>query len=68
MNNFPVIAECKEKLPDDVSIFLHDADVCQYLSGEWDSSLPRKRKKELSDEINKKCSNIYQRQERIRKK
>ena len=54
--------------PDDVAIFSHDADICQYLAGEWDSSLPQNRKTELSAEMDKNCSAIYQRQEHLKKK
>jgi len=68
MNVSPVIAGTEENFPYDVTAFFHDADICQYLSGEWDDSLPQKRRNELSSEMNEKCSNIYKRQEYFRKK
>jgi hypothetical protein len=55
-------AKPEEKLPSDVVKFVHDADICRYLSGEWDNSLPQKRKKELNNEIGETCKNIYERQ------
>ncbi|MFT8655287.1 MAG: hypothetical protein ABF785_01195 [Acetobacter papayae] len=61
-------AQNKEKLPQDVKRFLHDAEICQYLSGEWDESLPRERKIILSKEMDKMCSDISLRQSRIKKK
>jgi hypothetical protein len=68
MNISPVSAKTEGDFPDDVSVFFHDADICQYLAGEWDSNLPPKRKNELSDEMNKVCSNIHERQEYFEKK
>lgn len=66
--NIPsVIAKNEKNVPEDVISFFHDADICQYLAGEWDSNLPQKRKKELSNEMNKTCSNIYKRQEHFKK-
>ena len=61
-------AQNKEKLLQDVKHFLHDAKICQYLSGEWDESLPRERKIILSNEMDKMCSDISLRQNRIKKK
>mgnify|MGYP004707609665 CR=1 FL=1 len=61
-------AQNKENLPHDVKSFLHDAEICQYLSGEWDESLPRERKIILSKEMDKMCSDISLRQSRIKKK
>ena len=68
VNISPVIAKNEENFPEDVTSFFHDADICQYLAGEWDSNLPQKRKNELSNEMNKTCSNIYKRQEYFKKK
>ena len=31
-------------LPQDVQHFLSNAEMCQHLAGEWDSSLPEKEK------------------------
>ncbi|MEM0675571.1 MULTISPECIES: hypothetical protein [Dickeya] len=42
-------------LPDDVQHFLNNAEECQYLSGEWDSSLPKSRQREIEREANKYC-------------
>lgn len=64
----PAIAHAEESFPDDVTAFFHDAKMCQYLAGEWDSSLPRKRKNELSAEMNEACSTIYKRQEYLKRK
>lgn len=63
-----VAAEPEEKLPPDIRKFFHDANICRYLSGEWDNDLPQKRKHELNIEINKTCTNIYDRQESMKRK
>ncbi|WP_038904854.1 hypothetical protein [Dickeya zeae] len=42
-------------LPDDVQRFLNNAEECQYLSGEWDSSLPKSRQREIEQKANKYC-------------
>jgi hypothetical protein len=63
-----VAAEPEEKLPPDIMKFFHDANICRYLSGEWDNDLPQKRKNELNIEINKTCTNIYDRQESMKRK
>ncbi|GBQ51462.1 hypothetical protein AA18895_2267 [Acetobacter ghanensis DSM 18895] len=68
VNISPVIAKNEENFPDDVTSFFYDADICQYLAGEWDSNLPQKRKNELSNEMKKICSNIYKRQEYFKEK
>lgn len=44
----PVIAKAEDHFPDDVAGFFHDADLCQYLAGEWDNTLPRKRTVQIS--------------------
>lgn len=62
------IARAEDRFPDDVAVFVHDADICRYLSGEWDSSLPEHRKDALMKEIGKKCGDIYERQKRIEEK
>lgn len=58
---FPAVAENTEKLPDNVVAFLHDADICQYLAGEWDDELSSKRRNEIVKEENKFCLHIYDR-------
>lgn len=64
----PLAAKPKKTRPNDLAAFFHDADICQYLSGEWDNTLPQKRKNELSREMNKTCFDLYKRQERLKKK
>lgn len=34
-------------LPQDVQHFLSNAEMCQHLAGEWDSSLPEEDKKDI---------------------
>lgn len=34
-------------LPQDVQHFLSNAEMCQHLAGEWDSSLPEKDKRDI---------------------
>lgn len=64
----PIIAKAEDHFPDDVAGFFHDADLCQYLAGEWDNTLPRKRKNELSYAMERNCSDIYKRQKYFEKK
>ncbi|MDE7547612.1 hypothetical protein PY793_06390 [Acetobacter fabarum] len=68
VNFSPAIAKTKDNFPDDVIAFFHDADVCQYLAGEWDDSLPQKRKNELSYEMDRSCLRIYEKQKYFGKK
>jgi hypothetical protein len=44
--------------PKDVIDFQEKAEQCQYLSGEWDSSLTSARKKELETQTNIVCGEI----------
>lgn len=39
-------------LPQDVQHFLSNAEMCQHLAGEWDSSLPEEDKKDIEKGIN----------------
>lgn len=42
-------------LPQDVQHFLSNAEICQHLAGEWDSSLPKEDKKDIEKGINTWC-------------
>nr|WP_237142890.1 hypothetical protein [Salmonella enterica] len=42
-------------LPQDVQHFLSNAEMCQHLAGEWDSSLPEEDKKDIEKGINTWC-------------
>lgn len=42
-------------LPQDVQHFLSNAEMCQHLAGEWDSSLPEEDKKGIEKGINTWC-------------
>lgn len=42
-------------LPQDVQHFLSNAEICQHLAGEWDSSLPEEDKKDIERGINTWC-------------
>ncbi|VEA63221.1 Uncharacterised protein [Salmonella enterica subsp. salamae] len=42
-------------LPQDVQHFLSNAEICQHLAGEWDSSLPEEDKKDIEKGINTWC-------------
>ncbi|WES91211.1 hypothetical protein OHJ28_08240 [Dickeya fangzhongdai] len=55
-------------LPDDVQRFLDNADECQYLSGEWDSTLPKSRQREIEREANKYCKAAKKQQNELRHK
>lgn len=65
---FPVIARAEEQFPADVTAFVRNAEICQYLSGEWDSSLPEGRKDALLKEMNARCTNIHVVQEKLQRK
>ncbi|MCA7014850.1 hypothetical protein LF934_19650 [Dickeya dadantii] len=56
------------KLPDDVQRFLNNAEECQYLSGEWDSSLPKSRQREIEREVDKYCKPAKKQQNALRHK
>jgi len=42
-------------LPRDVQAFVNNAEACEHLAGEWDSSLPKKDKEEIERNIDKYC-------------
>lgn len=56
------------KYPDDVQRFLNNAEECQYLSGEWDSSLPKSRQREIEREVDKYCKPAKKQQNALRHK
>ncbi|GCE89339.1 hypothetical protein MSKU15_0940 [Komagataeibacter diospyri] len=64
----PTMAMAADRYPPDVTTFLHDAEICQYLGGEWDSTLPDDRKKDLTEEIGSRCDTIYEKQKSLRNK
>ncbi|UJR53970.1 hypothetical protein [Dickeya zeae] len=55
-------------LPDDVQRFLNNAEECQYLSGEWDSSLPKSRQREIEREVDKYCKPAKKQQKELKHK
>ncbi|MGM3160214.1 hypothetical protein ACS25C_05420 [Dickeya undicola] len=55
-------------LPDDVQRFLNNAEECQYLSGEWDSTLPKSRQRDIEREANKYCKAAKKQQNELRHK
>jgi len=44
-------------LPRDVQAFVNNAEACEHLAGEWDSSLPQKDREEIERNIDKYCGN-----------
>jgi len=44
------------RLPNDVRIFVNNADACEHMAGEWDSELPERRRREISEAIKKYCA------------
>ena len=42
-------------LPQDVQHFLSNAEMCQHLAGEWDSSLPEKDKRDNEKGVDTWC-------------
>lgn len=61
-------AHASEKYPADIAAYLNVADDCQYLSGEWDSTLPKERQVEIEKEVNVTCSKASSLQEKLRVK
>ncbi|WP_023639423.1 hypothetical protein [Dickeya zeae] len=55
-------------LPDDVQRFLDNAEECQYLYGEWDSTLPKSRQREIEREANKYCKAAKKQQDELKHK
>lgn len=55
-------------LPDDVQRFLDNAEECQYLSGEWDSTLPKSRQREIEREVDKYCKLAKKQQKELKHK
>ncbi|WON77768.1 hypothetical protein OK023_03500 [Serratia sp. UGAL515B_01] len=53
---------------DDIESYEKVADDCQYLSGEWDSTLPEERKLEIEKEVNVTCSKAKKLQKQLREK
>ncbi|MEI7186108.1 hypothetical protein [Dickeya dianthicola] len=56
------------KLPDDVQRFLYNAEECQYFSGEWDSTLPKSRQREIERKVDKYCKPAKKQQNELRHK
>ncbi|MEI7066007.1 hypothetical protein [Dickeya chrysanthemi] len=56
------------KLPDDVQRFLNNAEECQYLSGEWDGTLPKSRQREIERKVDKYCKPAKKQQKELRNK
>ncbi|GAB3991334.1 hypothetical protein GCM10029978_119960 [Actinoallomurus acanthiterrae] len=44
---FAFCVQGEPPLPQDVQHFLSNAEMCQHLAGEWDSSLPEKDKRDI---------------------
>ncbi|QOL14067.1 hypothetical protein [Dickeya dianthicola] len=57
-----------DHFPDDVQRFLNNADECQYFSGEWDSTLPKSRQRDIEREVNKYCKPAKKQQSELKNK
>ncbi|WP_235801337.1 hypothetical protein [Yersinia pekkanenii] len=53
------------KYPADISEFIKIADECQYLAGEWDSSIPKERQVTLEKEVNVTCPKATELQKKL---
>lgn len=58
----------KPSLPGDINAFSRLADDCQYLAGEWDSSLEPERKIMLEKNITATCGKAEVVQKQLREK
>ncbi|EJS95137.1 hypothetical protein [Pectobacterium wasabiae] len=63
-----VLAKHADTLPDDVKIFLDNADTCQHFAGEWDSSLSEERQKEIERSVDQYCGTAQKQQSVLQKK
>ncbi|MGV3344720.1 hypothetical protein ACGVWS_02890 [Enterobacteriaceae bacterium LUAb1] len=54
--------------PKDLNEFFKIADECQYLAGEWDSTLPEARKTEIEKNINITCDKARSLQKKVGEK
>ncbi|AGE85973.1 hypothetical protein E7W39_12485 [Cronobacter sakazakii] len=57
-----------EPVQPDVKAFQDNADECQHFAGEWDSTLPKSRQKEIEAGVDKYCTAARQQQEQLKKK
>ena len=57
-----------ESIHADVKAFQDNAEDCEHFAGEWDSSLPESRQKEIEAGIDKYCTAARQQQAQLRKK
>ncbi|MGD8162503.1 hypothetical protein [Pantoea sp. FN0307] len=57
-----------ESLQADVKAFQDNAEECQHFAGEWDSSLPKSRQKEIEAGADKYCTVARRQQEQLKKK
>ncbi|STD08374.1 Uncharacterised protein [Cronobacter sakazakii] len=64
---FLLIEGCTAVQPD-VKAFQDNADECQHFAGEWDSTLPKSRQKEIEAGVDKYCTAARQQQEQLKKK
>lgn len=59
-------AHAVEKQPKDVTEFLINADSCQHLAGEWDSSLPEAQKRDIEKQVDAVCMKAKIQQNELR--
>ncbi|TGB96127.1 hypothetical protein [Escherichia sp. E2748] len=52
---FAFCVQGEPPLPQDVQHFLSNAEMCQHLAGEWDSSLPEKDKRDIEKGVDTWC-------------
>ncbi|HED5893381.1 TPA: hypothetical protein R5R88_003972 [Salmonella enterica] len=52
---FAFCVQGESPLPQDVQHFLSNAEMCQHLAGEWDSSLPEKDKRDIEKGVDTWC-------------
>ncbi|MCI4002825.1 hypothetical protein [Dickeya dianthicola] len=57
-----------DHFPDDVQRFLDNAEECKYFSGEWDSTLPKSRQREIERAVDKYCKPAKKQQNELRHK
>ncbi|KGD75292.1 membrane protein precursor [Tatumella morbirosei] len=52
----------------EIKYFTDIADNCDYLSGEWDSDLTKKRQREIEKQVDRYCSEVSRLKEKLKQK
>lgn len=62
------VAAAANTVPSDVRRFIANADNCQHLAGEWDSSLPQSEQRRIERDVVRYCEPAQTQLRTLRKK